>query len=94
MTAVDTIERVEIQTTHIPAEASHIVLLPRHLRDKTTPQAYCTQAAFEGFAVQALCGHKWIPSKDPKKLPVCFKCLEIFQHDPYGHGDRDNLPEA
>jgi hypothetical protein len=26
----------------------------------------------------ALCGFVWVPSKDPKQLPVCQKCAEIY----------------
>lgn len=31
-----------------------------------------------GEAVTALCGKKWVPSRDPEKYPVCPTCLEIW----------------
>jgi hypothetical protein len=37
------------------------------------------EARMEGTAVEALCGHVFIPSRDPKALPPCGKCLLIFE---------------
>jgi Protein of unknown function (DUF3039) len=31
-----------------------------------------------GTPVEALCGHVWVPSRDPKQLPVCQACKEIY----------------
>ena len=36
------------------------------------------ESAVTGKAVKALCGKKWIPSRDPKKYPICPTCKEIF----------------
>ncbi len=36
-------------------------------------------SAIEGTPLQALCGKKWVPSRDPKKFPVCPECKEIFE---------------
>lgn len=88
----DKVPSVELSDGTGPA--AHIVQIPEHLRGKTTPQAYTLAATVEGFEVEALCGYRWIPSRDPKKLPVCAKCYAIFQDDPHGHGDRDQLPDA
>jgi len=30
-----------------------------------------------GTAVRALCGKVWVPSRDPKRYPVCPTCKEI-----------------
>ncbi|MEM7272094.1 MAG: DUF3039 domain-containing protein [Actinomycetota bacterium] len=35
-------------------------------------------SAIEGTPVIALCGKKWVPSRDPGKFPVCPSCKEIF----------------
>lgn len=35
-----------------------------------------TTAIIEGTELIALCGHRWVPSRDPKKLPVCQPCVE------------------
>lgn len=33
----------------------------------------------EGTPLEALCGKKWIPSRDPKRYPVCPECKEIYE---------------
>ena len=37
------------------------------------------ESAVTGKSVKALCGKKWIPSRDPQKYPICPACKEI--HD-------------
>jgi len=32
---------------------------------------YCTP-------LEALCGHVWVPSRDPKQVPMCQNCKEIY----------------
>jgi hypothetical protein len=47
-----------------------------------------TEAMVMGNAVIALCGKKWIPSRDPERFPVCPTCKEIWQQmKPGGDGD-------
>jgi hypothetical protein len=36
-------------------------------------------SALTGEAVTALCGKKWVPSRDPEKFPLCPTCKEIYQ---------------
>ncbi len=36
-----------------------------------------TRAYVEGTAIRALCGKVWVPSRDPKRYPVCPTCEEI-----------------
>lgn len=36
-------------------------------------------SAVEGTAVIALCGKKWVPSRNPDRYPVCPECKEIFE---------------
>ena len=36
------------------------------------------ESAVTGKAVKALCGKKWIPTRDPEKYPVCPTCKEIY----------------
>jgi hypothetical protein len=35
------------------------------------------ESAVSGTPVTALCGKKWIPSRDPTKFPICPTCKEI-----------------
>lgn len=87
--------RVETETTDDAANAAHVVLVPAHLQETySTPQAYILAARIEGFAVTAVCGHTWIPDKDPRRVPLCQACKDIYENDPKGHGDRDRLPDA
>ena len=37
------------------------------------------KSAVEGTAVIALCGKKWVPSRDPERYPVCPECKEIYE---------------
>ena len=85
---------VRTQTTDVPGEAAHIVLLPPHLRGKTSPQAYVLEARIEGRQIEALCGYRWVPEKDPTPLPVCTRCLDIYHQPGENRDDREELPEA
>jgi Protein of unknown function (DUF3039) len=37
------------------------------------------EARIFGTPIEALCGHVWVPSRDPKQLPMCQKCKEIYE---------------
>lgn len=41
------------------------------------PRAKITAAIVEGRPIRALCGKKWIPSRDPSRYPVCPDCQRI-----------------
>ena len=41
-------------------------------------------SAVTGTPVIALCGKVWVPSRDPKKYPVCPACKEIYENLPPG----------
>ncbi len=41
-------------------------------------------SAVLGTAVVAICGKVWVPSRDPKKFPVCPECKEIYESMPAG----------
>ena len=49
---------------------------------KTKPGESATakvlEARVEGTPIEALCGHVWVPSRDPKQLPVCQRCKDIY----------------
>lgn len=56
-------------------KSAHIVKTERG----HSAQAIVLEARIYGFQVEALCGHKWIPSQNPEKLPVCQECKEIYE---------------
>lgn len=36
------------------------------------------ESAVSGKSVRALCGKKWVPSRDPERYPICPVCKEIY----------------
>jgi hypothetical protein len=41
-------------------------------------------SAVTGTPVVALCGKVWVPSRDPRRFPVCPECKEIYESLPEG----------
>ena len=37
------------------------------------------EARVMGTPVEALCGYVWVPSRDPKQLPVCEECKNVYE---------------
>jgi hypothetical protein len=52
---------------------THIVNCPD---DKGSTVAWLAEATVMGLEVTALCGHKWVPVRDPKRFPICRPCIE------------------
>jgi Protein of unknown function (DUF3039) len=44
-----------------------------------TAEFLVLEARVNKTPLSALCGYTWIPSENPKTLPVCSKCLEMFE---------------
>ena len=42
-----------------------------YCRREDVARAYVT-----GEAIEALCGKKWIPTRDPSRYPICPTCVE------------------
>jgi hypothetical protein len=67
-------ERTDERTETGPPKAAHIV--------KTEPGesavAKVMEARIYGYPVEALCGERFVPQQDPKKLPLCGTCKEIY----------------
>ena len=55
------------------------------------PKDKLMAALVEGTPVIALCGKVWVPSRDPKRFPVCPTCKEIWETlgEGAGKGDGD-----
>jgi hypothetical protein len=75
----------EVLETGEPAVA-HIV--------KTDPgesaAAKVLEARIYGTPIEALCGFVWVPSRDPKQLPVCEKCKSVYgMYKAFNDGLRD-----
>jgi hypothetical protein len=53
------------------------------------------EARIYGYPVEALCGHRWIPSKNPANLPLCQACKEIYEaYRAFHDGLNDRPSEA
>jgi len=48
-----------------------------------------TDAMVDGTPVVALCGKVWVPSRDPKRYPVCPECKDIWEGFGSGNDDSD-----
>lgn len=42
------------------------------------------RAIFDGVPLTALCGKKWLPTRDPKRFPVCPACKDAYDQLPDG----------
>ena len=52
--------------------------------------AMVTEAQVFGTPVEALCGKRWVPSRDPKRYPVCPECKEKAEQLRRDGGDGDD----
>jgi hypothetical protein len=82
-------ERTDERTETGRPKVAHIV--------KTEPgesaMAKVTEARIYGFPVEALCGERFVPQQDPKKLPLCGVCKEIYDlYRAMGDGGLDETP--
>jgi hypothetical protein len=37
------------------------------------------EARITGTPIEALCGFVWVPSRDPRQLPMCQACKEVYE---------------
>ena len=66
--------------------AAHIVKVGRG----ENAAAVVLEARINGTPVEALCGFVWVPSRDPKQLPVCEECKSIYSmYQAFNDGLRD-----
>ena len=54
-------------------------LVDEHRLAHIVPKAELMEALINGTPVEALCGHVWVPSRDPKRYPLCEQCKEIHE---------------
>ena len=47
--------------------------------DKRPARDIVFEARIFGIELTALCGHKFVPERNPENHPVCPKCKEIFE---------------
>jgi Protein of unknown function (DUF3039) len=44
------------------------------------PKDKIVEASVMGTPITALCGKVWVPSRDPKRFPVCPECKDIYEN--------------
>ena len=82
---IEDVDTDEIVETGEPTNA-HIVKTKRG----ENAAAVVLEARVMGTPIEALCGFVWVPSKDPRQLPVCEKCKGIYQmYRTFNDGLRD-----
>jgi hypothetical protein len=78
-TRTDTDRRVDSDTTTLDntdaGKCAHII----RTEPGETATAVVLRARIEGTPLTALCGHVFVPQRDPKSLPLCGKCKEIYE---------------
>ena len=83
-TITQTDERLETEDGPV----AHIVRTKRN----EDAAAKVLAARIEGTPLEALCGHTWVPGRDPKQLPVCQKCKDIYEMYRSMNDDLDETP--
>jgi hypothetical protein len=68
------LDPAEVTETGKP-QSAHIVKT-KHGEDAA---AAVLEARVMGTPVEALCGFVWVPSRDPKQLPLCEQCKSIYE---------------
>ncbi len=71
----ETIPNIDEDTETDEPPVAHIV----KVEPGESAAAKVLEARIYGSPIEALCGHVWVPARDPKQLPVCQKCKEIYE---------------
>lgn len=45
------------------------------------------KAMLDGIPATALCGKKWLPSRDAQRYPVCVECKDVYESMPLPPGE-------
>ena len=51
------------------------------------------EARIYGTPIEALCGHVWVPSRDPKQLPLCEACKSVYEMYRMFNDGLNNAPD-
>lgn len=80
--SVDLEELIATETTQENEDPVYTHIIDRG-DDERSANAIVLEARVLGLPVTALCGHTWVPSRDPQRHPICEKCVEMYEfaHD-------------
>jgi hypothetical protein len=84
---METIPDVDEVTETGEPNAAHIV----KAGPGESAAAKVLEARINGTPIEALCGFVWVPSRDPKQMPVCQACKETYDmYKIFNDGLRDS----
>lgn len=66
-----TVEAPESTSTDTPENQAHMVSCPD---DQPSTAEWLALARLKGVEVEAVCGFKFVPKRNPKKFRVCTAC--------------------
>ena len=69
----------DLDTEHVPQTGEPITAHIVKTKPGENAAAKVLEARIYGTPLEALCGHVWVPSRDPKQLPLCEKCKSIYE---------------
>ena len=67
------------ETEMVPETSEPIVAHIVKTEPGENAAAKVLEARINGTPIEALCGHVWVPSRDPKQVPMCQKCKDIYE---------------
>ena len=70
---------IDRQTEHVLQTGKPLVAHIVKTEKDESAAAKVLEARINGTPLEALCGHVWVPSRDPKQLPMCQACNEIYE---------------
>ncbi|GDX33605.1 hypothetical protein LBMAG16_04360 [Actinomycetes bacterium] len=70
---------IERQTENVLQTGKPLVAHIVKTEKDESAAAKVLEARINGTPIEALCGHVWVPSRDPKQLPMCQACKEIYE---------------
>ena len=70
----ETIPATDVDTETEEPSVAHIV----KVAPGESAAAKVLEARIMGTPIEALCGHVWVPARDPKQLPVCQACKQTY----------------
>lgn len=71
--------QVQPDTDIIPETGEPVVAHIVKTEPGENAAAKVLEARINGTPIEALCGHVWVPSRDPKQVPMCERCREIYE---------------
>jgi Protein of unknown function (DUF3039) len=74
--STETSERPDLRLSE-PGDAERLAHIVYDPQGKGRAAALLTEARVYGTPVEALCGKRWVPSRDPKRYPICPECQAI-----------------